>query len=41
MEIDVGVKCRVFTGGVVDVKSSSSQVEVEVKTSSGVDVVLN
>ena len=36
----VGVRCRVCLDLVVDVMSSGCQVEVEVKTSSGVDVVL-
>ena len=41
LEVEHGVRCRVCLDVVVDVMPSSRQVEVEVKTSSGVDVVLS
>ena len=41
MVVEVGVRGNVCLVVVVDVMSSSRHVEVEVKTSSGVDVVLS
>ena len=41
LEVEIGVRCCVYLDVVVDVMSSSRHVEVVVKTSSGVDVVLS